>query len=40
MDKLFGQPRDDPRSGLDLVRISAHRDHPFRFIVTARFGRT
>jgi LuxR family transcriptional regulator, maltose regulon positive regulatory protein len=23
-----------------LVRISAHRDHPFRFIVTARFGRT
>jgi len=23
-----------------VVRISAHRDHPFRFIVTARFGRT
>jgi 3-methyladenine DNA glycosylase Mpg len=31
--------KPDEHQGLRL-RISAHRDHPFRFIVTARFGRT
>jgi Uma2 family endonuclease len=28
------------RVHVELLGISAHRDHSFRFIVTARFGRT
>jgi hypothetical protein len=30
----------DVQVEVTYLRISAHRDHPFRLIMTARFGRT